>query len=161
MARMVSGWRSAVEGLPQRTRRLVAVAALVGLPGGLVWDAAWHATKVSAALWGPFLILFGAATGFGALVLYTYVRDRADSKARLDERQRQLRDRAWMVAYEVLSAVVTLVVIVLGVTVLGFGKTVILDWQIVTDIVICSVVVVPLLPVAALAWIEPDAPAEQ
>lgn len=160
MASRITRWRSAIEGLPQRTRRVVAVAAVAGLPGGLAWSAFWHTTHTPEFLWGPVLIVFGAATGFGALVLYTYVRDRANRDARLDERQRQLRDRAWVLCYEFLSAVVIAVVVVLGVVVLGFGKPVTLDWQVVTDVAICTGVLIPLLPAAALAWVEPDAPAE-
>lgn len=138
MTRTLAGWRSRIEGLSQRTRRLVVVAAIAGLPGGLAWSAMWHTTSAPSYLWGPLLILFGAATGFGALVLYTYVRDRANRDARLDERERQLRDRAWVLCYEFLSAVVVAVVLFLGIFVLGFGRPLTLDWLAVTDIAIVT-----------------------
>ena len=154
------GWRTAIEALPQRVRRVVAVAALAGLPAGFAWSALWQGTSVNRWVWGPAWILFGAATGFGALVLYTYVRDRANRDARLDERQRQLRDSAWIISYQVLAAVVVAVVVVLAVLVLGFGKTITLDWQVASDTAILTGVLLPLLPAAALAWVEPDPPAE-
>ena len=78
----------------------------------------------------------------------------------LDERERQLRDRAWILSYQVLSAVVLGVVIVLGILVLGVGRPVTLDAGLVNAMVLCVAVLLPVLPSAALAWIEPDAPAE-
>ena len=56
--------------------------------------------------------------------------------------------------------VVVLAVIYVGVVVLALGRTLTLDGSIATALAICTGVLVPLLPVAALAWVEPDAPAE-
>ena len=40
------------------------------------------------------------------------------------------------------------------------GRTVTLDGAVVSGLAICIGVLIPLLPVAALAWVEPDPPAE-
>jgi hypothetical protein len=161
MARRISGWRrSWLDGLPRRTRRRIAVASLVGLPGMYAWSAFWLTTRVPSLVWGPVSFLLILVTVAGAFILYAFVRDRANYGAHLDERQRQLRDRAWVMSYEVLSGVVILAVLVVGVTVLGFGHVVTLDGAAVSGIVICVGVLIPLLPVAALAWVEPDAPPE-
>ena len=160
MARRVSGWQTAIGGLPQRARRVIGVTSLLGLPGMYAWSAFWMSTKAPGFVWGPVSFVLILVSVGGAFVLYAFVRDRATFGADLDERQRQLRDRAWVMSYEVLSGVVVLAVIVLGVTVLGFGKVITLDGAAASGIVICVAVLVPLLPVAALAWVEPDAPPE-
>lgn len=146
--------------LSQRTRRAIAVVSLAGLPGMFVWSAFWLKTTAPVLLWRPVSFAFVLATALGSFVLYSYVRDRANRNAPLDERQRRLRDQAWILCYEVLSAVVVVVVVVLGVTVLGFGRTVTLDGTVVSGLAICTALSIPLPPVAAMAWVEPDAPAE-
>ena len=88
------------------------------------------------------------------------MRDRVNQGARLDERQRVLRDRAWVFCYEILSVVIVMVVAVLAVVVLIMGRAVTLDGAVVSGLAICIGVLIPLLPVAALAWVEPDPPAE-
>lgn len=151
---------SRIERLPRRVRRLIVVVSLVGLPGMYAWSAFWLTTPVPKIVWGPVSFLLIGATAGGAWLLYLYVRDRADMRASLDERQRQLRDRAMVLSYQVLSAVVILAVAIVAVAVLGVGRVVTLDGAVVGGAAISVGVLIPLLPIAALAWIEPDAPAE-
>lgn len=146
--------------LSQRSRRIIAATSLAGLPAMYAWSAFWMHTAAPGLLWGPVSFLLILLTIGGAFFLYWFVRDRANRGAHLDERQRQMRDRAWVLCYEVLSAVVVGAVVVVGVIVLGLGRVVTLDATVVSAIAICAGVLIPLLPVAALAWIEPDAPAE-
>ena len=76
-------------------------------------------------LWGPISFVLIGCTLVGAFVLYRYVQGRADMPGRgLDERERQLRDRAWILSYQVLAAVVVLLVAALVLPVLGFGQPV-------------------------------------
>lgn len=152
--------RTWVDGLSQRARRRIAVASLIGLPGMYAWSGFWLTTRVPGIVWGPVSFLFILITVGGAFVLYWFVRDRAGRDAQLDERQRQLRDRAWIMCYEILAALIVAAVLVLGVLVLGLGRVVTLDATAVSALVLCVGVLLPLLPVATLAWIEPDAPAE-
>ena len=150
-----------IDHLSQRARRLLAVATLLGLPGMYAWSSFWTATSVPNILWGPFSFVLIGVTIVGAFVLYRFTRDRADMPGtRLDERERQMRDQAWILSYQVLAVVVVLVVAVVTIAVLGLGRTVTLDATIVSAVAISIGALLPLLPVAALAWIEPDLPAD-
>ena len=150
-----------IDRLSQRTRRVVAVATLLGLPGMYAWSSFWMSTSVPNILWGPFSFVLIGITLVGAFVLYRFIRDRADMPgASLDERERQLRDRAWILSYQVLACVVVFFVAAVAIAVLGFGRTVTLDASIASAAAISIGVLLPLLPAAALAWIEPDAPAD-
>ena len=101
-------------------------------------------------------VLFGATIS-GAFLLYGYVRGRAELPGRnLDERQRQLRDHAWILSYQVLSAVVILGVIVAGIEAFVLERPVTLDASAINALVLSVAVLLPVLPTAALAWIEPD-----
>ena len=148
---------SRIDRLSQRSRRLIAVVTMLGLPAMFVWSALWQRTSVPAVLWGPGTFLLIGATLVGAFVLYRFVRDRADMPGpRLDERERQLRDRAWILSYEVLALVVVLLGVAVVVPVLGFGAPITIDASIAGAVALCLGVLLPLLPAACLAWLEPD-----
>jgi hypothetical protein len=150
-----------IDRLSRRSRRVVAVATLLGLPAMFTWSSFWMGTTVSNVYWGPVSFLLIGTTIVGSIVLYRYIRGRADMPGRnLDERERQLRDRAWILSYQVLSAVVIGAVVVVGISVFILDRTVTLDANLVNALVLCVAVLLPVLPAAALAWIEPDAPAE-
>ncbi len=153
--------RERIDRLSQRSRRVLAVGTLLGLPAMYLWSSFWMGTSVSNLVWGPITFVLIGVTLVGAFVLYRFVRDRADMPGtRLDERERQLRDRAWILSYQVLAAVVVLAVAVIAIVVLGFGRTVTLDGSLVSAVAISVGVLLPLLPAAALAWIEPDPSAD-
>lgn len=157
----VSRQQGRIERMSQRSRRVLAVATLLGLPGMFAWSGYWLGTSVPSLVWGPISFLLVGVTAIGSLALYRFVRDRADMPGRrLDERQRQLRDRAWILSYQVLAAVVVLAVLVLALVVFGSGSPATIDGGLANAIVICVGSLLPVLPVAALAWIEPDAPAD-
>lgn len=152
---------SRVDRLTRRSRRLIAVATLIGLPAMYAWSSIWQATSVPTLIWGPVSFLLIGMTAFGSIVLYMFVRDRAEFPGRsLDERQQQLRDRAWLLSYGVLATVVVIGVGIIAVLVLGMGREVSLDGELVSAAAISIGVLIPVLPVAALAWIEPDPPEE-
>ena len=149
--------QSRIDRLSRHSRRVIAVCTMLGLPAMFGWSALWQRTDVSPALWGPGSFVLIGATLVGAFVLYRYVRDRADMPGRhLDERERQVRDRAWILAYQVLAVVVVLLAAAVVIPVLGFGSPVTIDASIATAIALCLGVLLPLLPAAALAWLEPD-----
>ena len=147
-----------IDQLPRRVRRVIALISLGGLPGMYAWSAFWLTTSVPKIVWGPVSFLLIGATAGGSLILYRFVRDRTDTRANLDERQRQLRDRAMVLCYQVLSAVAVLAVVGVAIPVLFLGHVVILDATVVGALAVSAGVLIPLLPVAALAWIEPDPP---
>jgi hypothetical protein len=150
-----------IDTLSRRSRRVIAVLTLTGLPAMFAWSTFWLGTNVSNLLWGPITFLLIGLTIVGSLVLYRFARNRADMPgAGLDERQRQLRDRAWILSYQVLSTVVILVVIVLGLLVFVAGREIVIDAALVNALVLCVAVLLPVLPAASLAWLEPDLPAD-
>ena len=153
--------RRRIERLSRRSRRLIAVATLLGLPAMFAWSSYWMTTTVPNLIWGPVSFVLIGLTLVGAFVLYRFVRDRADMPGRhLDERQRQLRDRAWILSYQVLAVVVVAAIAIVGVVVLGFERPVTLDATLVNALVLSVGVLLPVLPAATLAWIEPDLPAD-
>ena len=147
--------------LSQRTRRILAIATLLGLPAMFVWSSYWMTTQVSNLVWGPISFVLIGLTVVGSLILYSFVRNRADLPgAHLDERQRQMRDRAWILSYQVLSFVVISSIVTVGISVFLLEKPIVLDAGLVNVLVLCVGVLLPVLPVAALAWIEPDPAAD-
>ena len=150
-----------IDRLSRRSRRIVSVATLLGLPAMFAWSTFWMGTSVPTVVWGPISFVLIGATAVGSFALYRFVRGRADMPgAHLDERERQLRDRAWILSYQVLSAVVVAVAIVLGIAVFVLDRPVTVDAALVNTVVLTVGVLLPVLPAAALAWIEPDAPAD-
>ena len=151
-----------IEGLSQRSRRIIGVATLAGLPLMFVWSAYWMGTSVSNIVWGPISFLLIGATVVGSFILYRFVRDRTDLRGRgLDERERQLRDRAWILSYQVLSVVAIAGVTFVALQALLFERPVTIDAGLASALVLCVAVLLPVLPVAALAWIEPDMSADE
>lgn len=121
------------------------------------WSSFWMTTTVPTFVWGPVSLLLIGGTAVGALLLYGYARDRAGLPgAALDERERRLRDRAWILSYQVLAVVVVATVAAVVIPVLGFGQPVTIDAALASAAALCLGVLLPLLPTAALAWIEPD-----
>jgi len=148
---------SRIERLSRRSRRLIAAATMLGLPAMFGWSAFWQRTSVPSILWGPVSFVLIGVTLAGAFVLYRFVRDRADMPGtRLDERERQLRDRAWILSYQVLAVVVVLLGAAVVIPVLGVGSPVTIDAPAATAVALCLGVLLPLLPAACLAWLEPD-----
>ena len=114
-------------------------------------------TTVPNIVWGPISFLLIGMTVVGSFILYLFVRDRADLRGRgLDERERQLRDRAWILSYQVLSVVAIAGVAFVALQALLFDRPVTIDAGLANALVLCVAVLLPVLPAAALAWIEPD-----
>jgi len=158
----IATWLDRLAHLPRRTRRVVAVATLLGMPAAFAWSSYWLTTSVSTVLWGPITFVLFGVTLWGAIVLYAYVRRRADLPGpELDERQRSLRDQAWILSYQVLSTVVIVGVAYAALQVWLFGHPITIDADLANALVLSNAVLLPVLPAAALAWIEPDPIAEE
>lgn len=140
---------------------MIALATLLGLPGMYVWSSVLAQTSVPKLVWGPVTFALIGMTVVGSFVLYRFVQGRADMPGRgLDERQQHLRDQAWILSYEILAGAVILAVVVTAIEVLGFGHAIALDGNLMGAAAISVGVLIPILPVAALAAIEPDPPAD-
>jgi hypothetical protein len=150
-------WRAMPEA-SRRTRRLWVVAAFAGYPLLNLGYATLVVTgRLSSSLWAPVAILLFASTLAGVVAIYGYARDRASMTAPLDEREQHVRDQAWIAAYGILTAVVVLTVLVLALVTSTSGPVTI-GMDVLTPVGIALGLYLPVLPAAALAWSEPDAP---
>jgi len=144
----------------RRTRRFLVIAALVGFPLQQVGYLLLVANGLLPAIvWGTVSIVLFSATIVGVVAIYGFGQGRMDRRERLDERQRQMVDRALITSYTVLTTVIVAVAGILAVY-LSFVGPLQLDMLGLTPWVIAIGLYVPFLPFAALAWIEPDAPAD-
>jgi ABC-type spermidine/putrescine transport system permease subunit II len=142
----------------QRSRRILVVAAFAGFPLQII-GSRFATGEVLSALWGPITIALFSATIVGAFALYGYGQGRMDRRERLDERQRSILDQALVVSYGVLTTVIVIVAGLLAIY-LSLVGPIQLEMGALTPWLIAIGVYVPLLPFAALAWIEPDAPGD-
>jgi hypothetical protein len=144
----------------RRTRRLLVVAAFLGYPflqaGYLTLVAPG---RLSNVVWAPLAIALFAVTLVGVVGIYAYARGRADMNADLDERQRHLRDQAWIVAYGIVTTVAALLLAALAL-ITSFNGPITIGMGDLVPFLIGFGLYLPLLPSAALTWTEPDPPAE-
>ena len=143
----------------QRSRRILVVAAFAGFPLQII-GSRYATGEVLSAFWAPISIALFSATIVGVVGLYGYGQGRTDRRDRLDERQRSMLDRAIILSYAVLTIVIVAIAGVLA-TYLSLVGPIQLEMSSLAPWFIAIGVYVPLLPFAALAWIEPDAPADE
>jgi hypothetical protein len=160
---MTSPFATIVRSLPtasRRVRRLLVAAAFLGYP---LLNAGYFTLvapgRLSSAAWAPIAILLFAATLVGVVGIYGYARGRADMRPDLDERQRQVRDQAWIHAYEILIVAVSIVVAALAL-IASFSGPLTIGMNELTPIIIAIGLYLPLLPSATLTWSEPDPPVD-
>ena len=142
---------------PQRLRRLTVVGTFAGYPLVLLGYAKLvEPGRVPVALWAPIALVLMAVTVVGCFAVYGFSGDRMRGGAHLDERERAMNDRAIVLSYSVLTTVIVagLAWLVLA----AYGQPLVLEMATLTPVLIAAGVFVPLLPFAALSWIEPDAP---
>jgi hypothetical protein len=153
-------WFQRLPLLDQRRRRLAVVAAFTGFPLVFIGYATLVATGIlPTAVWGVIVVALFAITIVGLVVVYGYSRGRTGDGGPLDERQQQMLDRALVVGY---GAVITFAVLALGAVAvyLSFVGPITITMNELGPIALAVALYLPLLPFAALAWIEPDVPAD-
>ena len=146
--------------LDRTRRRIAVVAAFGGYPLLILGYTALVATGIlPTVVWAPIAVILFATTLVGVVVIYGYGRGRIGESRQLDERERAMLDRALVLGY---GAVTTVAVIGLAVLALylSFVGPITITMTDLTPVVVAVALYLPLLPVAALAWIEPDAPAD-
>lgn len=100
-----------------------------------------------------------AMTIISVFALYGYGRGRMGyAKDRLDERQRAMHDRALVVSYGVVTTAVGLVLG--GLAGWAMNEPVVIEMASLVPVLIGAGLYLPVLPFAALAWIEPDLPVD-
>jgi len=146
------GWRS------RTLRRRSVLAAYGGLLGWVAWS--WLNLRIDPATWIKAGIFLAIAVHFVGLAVLASARGGVwklanEPDARLDERQRAVRDRAYRRGYALLGAAVVLAATYLALA-LAFG------WPLprstgAVQMVLWTVIVVTItIPAAVLAWTEPD-----
>jgi hypothetical protein len=145
----------------RRTRRLAVIAAFTGFPlQFLGYQTLVVPGRLSLTIWGPITIVLFGATLLGAFATYAFGQGRMGDRSRLDERQRAMNDRALVVSYGVVTTVVTLVLGTIYLVASFVGPITFQMDATALSLAVAAGLYLPLLPFAALAWIEPDAPAD-
>jgi len=145
---------------PRRIRRLTVLATFAGYPLVILGYANLvEPGRLPVAIWAPIAIALMAMTVLGSFVVYGFAGDRMRNRVLLDERERAMNDRALVLSYGVVTTVMVLGLSALA-TAASLGGPIVVDMESLTPVLIEAGVFVPLLPFAALAWIEPDAPAD-
>ena len=143
---------------PQRLRRLVVAATFAGYPLVVLGYANLvEPGHVPVAIWAPVALALMATTILGIFAVYGFAGERMRERSLLDERERAMSDRALVLSYGVVTTALVLALSALA-TATALGGPVTIDMETLTPILIAAGVFVPVLPFAALAWIEPDAP---
>ena len=144
--------------LRQSQRRIAVVAAFTGYPLLQLGYVSLVTTGLlSTVVWAPIAIFLFALTLAGVAVIYGYSQDRQDR--RLDEREERMVERSLVASYGVLTVVVALTIIAAGLYASFIGPFTV-DMAVLTPIIVAFALYGPLLPFAAYAWIETDAPVD-
>lgn len=146
--------------LRQRSRRIAVIAAYVGYPLQILgYTLLVQPGRIPNVIWAPAsIVLFGASV-IGLVVVAGYAQGRFDKRDAFDERQRSMVDGALIVAYGVLTTVIVLFVGGLALYA-SFVGPITIDMSALSPWLLAVAIYVPFLPLAALAWIEPDAPSD-
>jgi hypothetical protein len=163
-----------IDHLSRRARRLIVVVAYLSLPEAAILfyfhagapslpSSSPHSWGLSVSLL-EFLVLAQAA--LAGEVLERGWRAAIGTRG-LDERQQQLRDRAAYLSYRIVgvAAVIPVVILFGALLTVPFNSwgSVTLDPTSLFALMICVSVLcicLNLLPIATVAWLEPDPPSE-
>lgn len=122
--------------------------------------ATLRATEVIPNLvWAPIALALIGTTFIGIVAIYGFGRGRMERQRQLDERQRAMVDRALVVSYGVVTSVVAIALGAVAIR-LTFGGPITVGMGDLVPFLIAVGLYEPLLPFAAIAWIEPDFPAD-
>jgi hypothetical protein len=147
----------------RRSRRLFVIAACVGYPLVLLGYATLVVPdRIQLGVWAPIATVLMAVTIVGVVAIYGFTRGRADlGSGHLDERQAQVRDRAWALSYAIVAVVIAIAFVALMVVRSSSGEDVVLSGDLIGYLATMAAIYLPVLPAAVLAWIEPDAPIDE
>jgi formate hydrogenlyase subunit 3/multisubunit Na+/H+ antiporter MnhD subunit len=155
--------RSAVVGpvdgeIPQRVRRPLAILSIAGYPiAVLVWMVIGPALGLHQAIAAVVGLTLLAATLFAAYRLYRFRSKMAQAPDdQLDERQRQIRDRAYVDSYRWFVLMTLVVLIAAGILPDLLDRPIELTYEVVNWFVMGAILISIALPSAVVAWREPD-----
>jgi hypothetical protein len=156
-------WSDRIRTQPRRVRRRgIVLESFVAYPIVAVGYYLLVATgRVPSLVWAPIALVLMTGFVLGLFVIYGFARNRADpNDPSLDERQCDLAVRAWALSYGVVTWVVVAIAAVWALFVTSVGPMVV-GPEFLLPVAIGAGVYLPTLPLAVLAWIEPDAPADE
>ncbi len=143
-------------------RRVLVLVTLLGYP---VFVAAWlglPAAGVTGLGWALVVALIGFAVILGAALLYLFRRSMAQAPdAQLDERQVRIRDRAFLVAYQLFASLTLLGLIVVAIGSDVIDSPITLTYDIMQPVIWGAILYAIVLPSAVVAWQEPDLDREE
>ena len=146
--------------MSRSSRRRAVLAAFLGYPLLILgYDLLVEPGRLPSLVWAPIAMILFLLTLVGAIAIYGYGQGRMDRRARLDERERQMVDHALIVSYGVLATAVTLALGALAVA--ASFDAVVIRMESLAPWLIAAGVYLPMLPFAAMAWTEPDPPADE
>ncbi|HSR84003.1 MAG TPA: hypothetical protein VLM11_07455 [Streptosporangiaceae bacterium] len=149
-----------VERMPRSRRRLLVAVALAGFPAAVAVLAGLKHTGLNRWLILAAFTLVLLPTVATLLVGYRYARGRIDGRARLDERDRALRQQAYALSHRVLAAILLAVTASTEIYLTSGGNTLRFDANTFWPVTTWVIVYLPALPSLMLAWIETDQPAD-
>lgn len=157
-----STWSDRLRTLPRRVRRAIVLESFVAYPVVVLGYYLLVATgRVPNLIWAPIALILMTGFVLGLFVIYGSARNRANpNDPALDERQRDLAVRAWALSYGVVTWVVVAIAAAWVLYVTSVGPMVV-GPEFLLPVAIGAGVYLPTLPLSVLAWIEPDAPADE
>jgi uncharacterized membrane protein len=154
--------READMELRRPVRRVLVLVTLLGYP---LFVAAWlglPAAGVTGLAWALVVAAIGFAVIVGAATLYVFRRSMAQAPdAQLDERQVRIRDRAFLVAYQVFAGLTLLGLLVVGIGSDAIDRPITLTYDTMQPLVWGVILYGIILPSAIVAWQEPDLDREE
>jgi hypothetical protein len=144
--------------LPRRIRRPLAVVALVGYPAAVFcWTIGQTWLGLPPAIGGIAGLALILVTLFAMWRIYEFRSHLAQAPdAQLDERQVQIRDRAYLDSYRIFVGVTLVALVVAGLVPGILGRPLTLTFDVVNWFVMGGVLISLALPSAVVAWREPD-----
>ena len=154
---IVRSHRLAIDGWSQTRRRVLVAVALASYP---VFVAAWlglPAVGVVGVPWAVGVLAALAVLVVANLAVYRFRRAMAQApETQLDERQVAVRDRAYLEAYRIFSALVMAVLLIVGITPDAIDRPLQVTYDAVQPLLFGVILYGIILPSAVVAWGEPD-----
>ncbi len=144
--------------LARRVRRPLAVIAVVGYPVAVTcWAVAYGVLGVPPAVAGVVGLLAILITLFAIRRVYQFRARLAQAPdAQLDERQLQIRDRAYVESYRIFAAITIVTLLLVGIVPDLLHQPLTFDYSVANLFVMGAVILSLGLPSAVVAWREPD-----
>jgi len=144
--------------LPRRVRRPLAVVAIIGYPAAVFfWTLAQSWLGLPPAVGGIAGLALILVSLFAMWRVYEFRSRLAQAPdAQLDERQVQVRDRAYLDSYRIFVAITLVALALAGIIPDLIDRPLALTYDVVNWFVMGGILISLALPSAVVAWREPD-----